>query len=86
MGLLRTLRRDLTKPIFRWAGAALPPISETERRGRQEEHLLIVDCIMLKGLDRIAVAFDGVLVNLPSRWAAGQHRDSRNGKFREAAK
>lgn len=29
---LRTLRRDyLTKPIFRWAGGAMPPISDTER-------------------------------------------------------
>ena len=29
---LRTLRRDyLTRPVFRWAGKAMPPISETER-------------------------------------------------------
>lgn len=40
-----------------------------EDEGRREEDLPIVDYVMLKGLDRIAVAFDGVLANLPARWA-----------------
>src|SRR5690606_33679956 len=30
----------------------------------------IVDYIMIQGAERIGVAFDGVLDNLPSRWAA----------------
>ncbi len=41
-----------------------------EDEGRQEEDLPIVDYIMLQGLDRIAVAFEGVLANLPARWAS----------------
>jgi acyl-CoA dehydrogenase len=41
-----------------------------EDEGRQEEDLPIVDYIMFQGLDRIAVAFDGVLANLPARWAS----------------
>ncbi|WP_029014409.1 acyl-CoA dehydrogenase [Niveispirillum irakense] len=41
-----------------------------EDEGRPEEDLPIVDYLMLRGLDRIAVAFDGVLANLPARWAA----------------
>lgn len=41
-----------------------------EDEGRQEEDLPIVDYIMLQGLDRIEVAFDGVLSNLPARWAS----------------
>jgi acyl-CoA dehydrogenase len=41
-----------------------------EDEGRQQEDLPIVDYIMLQGVDRIAVAFDGVLSNLPARWAS----------------
>lgn len=41
-----------------------------EDEGRQKEDVVIVDYIMAQGLDRIAVAFDGVLDNLPARWAA----------------
>ncbi len=41
-----------------------------EDEGRQEEDRPIVDYIMLQGTDRIAVAFDGVLRNLPARWAS----------------
>jgi acyl-CoA dehydrogenase len=41
-----------------------------EDEGRQEEDLPIVDYIMMQGLGRIAVAFDGVLDNLPARWAS----------------
>jgi len=41
-----------------------------EDEGRQEEDLPIVDYVMLTGTDRIAAAFDGVLANLPARWAA----------------
>ncbi|WP_439495273.1 acyl-CoA dehydrogenase [Bosea sp. (in: a-proteobacteria)] len=48
-------------------GAAL---KRYEDEGRQEEDRPIVDYIMLQGVDRIAVAFDGVLANLPARWAS----------------
>ncbi|TYR31607.1 acyl-CoA dehydrogenase [Mesorhizobium microcysteis] len=41
-----------------------------EDEGRQKEDLPIVDYIMMQGLDRIAVAFDGVLANLPARWGS----------------
>ncbi|MBP1849261.1 acyl-CoA dehydrogenase [Rhizobium halophytocola] len=41
-----------------------------EDEGRQAEDLPIVDYLMIQGLERIAIAFDGVLDNLPSRWAA----------------
>ncbi|MEO3997269.1 acyl-CoA dehydrogenase [Mesorhizobium sp. CAU 1732] len=41
-----------------------------EDEGRVEEDEPIVDYIMLRGNERIAVAFDGVLQNLPARWAA----------------
>ena len=41
-----------------------------EEEGQHKEDLPIVDFVMLKGIDRIAVAFDGVLTNLPARWAA----------------
>lgn len=41
-----------------------------EDEGRQQEDLPIVDYLMVTGIDRIASAFDGVLTNLPARWAA----------------
>jgi acyl-CoA dehydrogenase len=41
-----------------------------EDEGRQKEDLPIVDYIMMQGLGRITVAFDGVLDNLPARWAS----------------
>lgn len=41
-----------------------------EDEGRQEDDRPIVDYIMLQGQDRIALAFDGVLANLPARWAS----------------
>lgn len=41
-----------------------------EDEGRQEADLPIVDYIMIQGAERIGVAFDGVLDNLPARWAA----------------
>lgn len=42
-----------------------------EDEGRRTEDAPIVDYVMIQGLDRIATAFDGVLANLPARWAAG---------------
>lgn len=48
-------------------GAAL---KRYEDEGRQEQDRPIIDYIMLQGVDRIAVAFDGVLANLPARWAS----------------
>jgi acyl-CoA dehydrogenase len=41
-----------------------------EDEGRQKEDLPIVDYIMMQGVGRITVAFDGVLANLPARWAS----------------
>lgn len=41
-----------------------------EDEGRQKEDRPIVDYIMTQGIERICVAFDGVLHNLPARWAA----------------
>lgn len=41
-----------------------------EDEGRPEEDRPIVDYVMIQGVDRIAVAFDGVLTNLPARWAS----------------
>ena len=41
-----------------------------EDEGRQQEDRPIVDYVMIKGIERMAVAFDGVLNNLPSRLAA----------------
>ncbi len=41
-----------------------------EDEGRREDDRPIVDYIMLRGRDRIGVAFEGVLSNLPARWAA----------------
>jgi acyl-CoA dehydrogenase len=41
-----------------------------EDEGRQEADKPIVDYIMIQGAERIGVAFDGVLDNLPARWAA----------------
>lgn len=41
-----------------------------EDEGRQREDTAIVDYLMLKGRVRLAVAFAGVLDNLPARWAA----------------
>src|SRR5690606_27490605 len=41
-----------------------------EVEGRQEEDRAIVDYLMIKGRERIAAAFSGVLDNLPARWAA----------------
>jgi acyl-CoA dehydrogenase len=48
-------------------GAAL---KRFEDEGRREDDRPIVDYIMITGRDRIAIAFDGVLANLPARWAA----------------
>ncbi len=50
------------------AGAVL---KRFEDEGRPAEDRPIVDYLMLRGRDRMAVAFDGVLANLPARWAAG---------------
>jgi len=41
-----------------------------EDEGRQRADRRIVDYIMVQGEERICVAFDGVLHNLPARWAA----------------
>lgn len=41
-----------------------------EAEGRHEEDRPIVDYVMRQGQGRIAVAFGGVLDNLPARWAA----------------
>ncbi len=49
------------------AGAVL---KRFEDEGRPPEDRCIVDYLMLRGRDRMAVAFDGVLDNLPARWAA----------------
>src|SRR5690606_15581448 len=38
--------------------------------GRQKADRPIVDYLMVRGVDRIADAFEGVLQNLPARWAA----------------
>ena len=48
-------------------GAAL---KRFEDEGRREEDRPIVDYVMARGRDRMAVAFEGVLANLPARWAA----------------
>ncbi len=48
-------------------GAAL---KRFEVEGRPEADKPIVEYVMQKGGNRIALAFDGVLDNLPSRWAA----------------
>lgn len=41
-----------------------------EDEGRQKADRPVVDYIMVEGEERICVAFDGVLRNLPARWAA----------------
>lgn len=41
-----------------------------EDEGRRSEDRPLVDYAMKKGVERIRVAFDGVLDNLPARWAA----------------
>lgn len=41
-----------------------------EDEGRQKADRPIVDYIMVQGEERICAAFDGVLRNLPARWAA----------------
>lgn len=41
-----------------------------EDEGRQATDRPIIDYIMIQGAERIGVAFDGVLDNLPARWAA----------------
>ncbi|MEO3385892.1 acyl-CoA dehydrogenase [Mesorhizobium sp. CAU 1741] len=41
-----------------------------EDEGRQKVDRPIVDYVMVRGIDRIADAFEGVLQNLPARWAA----------------
>ncbi|MCV0396736.1 MAG: acyl-CoA dehydrogenase [Rhizobiaceae bacterium] len=41
-----------------------------EDEGRLKEDRPIVDYVMLQGVERMNVAFDGVLRNLPARWAA----------------
>lgn len=45
-----------------------------EMEGRPEADRPIVELIMQKGINRIALAFNGVLDNLPSRWAASLTR------------
>ncbi len=48
-------------------GAAL---KRYEDEGRIAEDQPIVDYIMAQGVDRIGAAFQGILANLPARWAA----------------
>ncbi len=45
-----------------------------EDEGRQKADRAIVDYIMVTGEERICAAFDGVLDNLPARWAAWMTR------------
>jgi acyl-CoA dehydrogenase len=40
-----------------------------EDEGRHKEDKPIIDYIMIQGIERICSAFDGVLHNLPARWA-----------------
>jgi acyl-CoA dehydrogenase len=41
-----------------------------ETEGRKEEDRAIVDYVMAQGAHRMGIAFQGVLENLPARWAA----------------
>lgn len=51
-----------------YLGAAV--LKRFEDEGRQEADKPLVDFIMMRGRQRMGVAFKGVLANLPARWAA----------------
>lgn len=51
-----------------YLGAAV--LKRFEDEGRQEADRPLVDYVMVRGRQRMGVAFRGVLANLPARWAA----------------
>jgi acyl-CoA dehydrogenase len=51
-----------------YLGAAV--LKRFEEEGRQEADRPLVDFIMMRGRQRMGVAFKGILANLPARWAA----------------
>ncbi|MGY6708976.1 MAG: acyl-CoA dehydrogenase [Rhizobiaceae bacterium] len=57
---------DIMSEIYLLAAA----LKRFEDEGRHEEDRPIVDYLMITGRERIAHAFEGVLQNLPARWAA----------------
>lgn len=57
---------DIISEIYLLAAA----LKRFEDEGRHEEDRPIVDYLMITGSERIADAFEGVLQNLPARWAS----------------
>jgi acetyl-CoA C-acetyltransferase len=57
---------DIVSEIYLLAAA----LKRFEDEGRHEEDRPILDYLMITGRERIAHAFEGVLQNLPARWAA----------------
>lgn len=57
---------DILAEIY--LGAAV--LKRFEDEGRQEADRPLVDYVMVRGRQRMGVAFRGVLANLPARWAA----------------
>jgi alkylation response protein AidB-like acyl-CoA dehydrogenase len=57
---------DILSEIYLLAAA----LKRFEDEGRHEEDRPIVDYLMITGSERIADAFEGVLQNLPARWAS----------------
>jgi len=57
---------DIMSEIYLLSAA----LKRFEDEGRHEEDRPIVDYLMITGSERIAHAFEGVLQNLPARWAA----------------
>ena len=51
-----------------YLGAAV--LKRFEDEGRQESDRPLVDFVMVRGRQRMGVAFKGILANLPARWAA----------------